>query len=241
MLNSILNNKFKSKCYALYLNVKSNICFKFIIHECVLIAEAWFYRTFIFLCVLATCTLLFFFFTGAAIISNSSSVDHKLIALPSAHIVLRVKDFMMSTCFFFRWTWCVVSTVKTVQKKKVWKEAVGLVSLCKYPRTFTMGFLMGLLIAYLYLRGHEAEKKHRGWRRNLYAKPTPCSLVLIFQCCNNQHHVIAPAKAITIICMSTVSLVFPYSAYRKEDSCCFLPLSRKQGMQTCAQDGGMIK
>lgn len=29
---------------------------------------------------------------------------------------------------------------------------------------------------------------------SFWAKPTPCSLVLILQCCNNQHHVIASAK-----------------------------------------------
>lgn len=83
------------------------------------------------------------------------------------------------------------------------------------------------------------KKTHRGWRRNLYAKPTPCSLVLIFQCCNNQHHVIAPAKAITIICMSTVSLVFPYSPYREEDSCCFLPFEKKT--RHAKQDEEIIK
>lgn len=133
----------------------------------------------------------------------------------------------MNICLSFLNVVCSVYCEDSAQEGRKGESCYG-VSLCNNPRTFTMGSLMGSLIAYLYLGGHVAEKKkHRGWRRNLYAKPTPCSLVLIFQCCNNQHHVIAPAKAITIICMSTVSLVFPYSAYREEDSCCLLPFEKK--------------
>lgn len=49
-------------------------------------------------------------------------------------------------------------TEKTAHRK-VWKGTVIVVSLYNYPRTFTMDSLMGLLIAYLYLGGHEAGKK----------------------------------------------------------------------------------